>query len=98
MLNISYKIDHKGALIVNPSFLSDVKEAFPNQAEVTLITICRSGSRSASAAAALEETGYKVMNMLTGFEGSSDSAGYRSINGWKNDGLPYSYVGAGYGD
>lgn len=98
VINISYEIDHKGALIINPSFLCDVKEAFPDRSAVTLITMCRSGSRSVKAAIALEEKGYKVMNMVTGFEGGSDAAGYRTKNGWKIDGLPYSYVGDGYRD
>lgn len=33
--------------------------------------------------------------MLTGFEGSKDSRGYRTKNGWAIDGLPYAYSGAG---
>ena len=41
---------------------------------------------------ALEAAGYtSVMNMLTGFEGGKDSDGYRTVNGWKVDGLPYNY-------
>lgn len=96
VINISYEIDHRGALIVNPSFLCDVKKAFPDRSAVTLITMCRSGGRSVNAAIALEAKGYRVMNMVTGFEGGADAAGYRTKNGWKVDGLPYSYVGDGY--
>jgi len=98
VINIAYQIDYKGAFIVNPSFVTDVQEAFPNPADVTLITMCRSGSRSVKAALALEAVGYRTANMLTGFEGGSDAAGYRTKNGWKVDGMPYTYSGAGYGD
>jgi rhodanese-related sulfurtransferase len=81
--------------VVNPSFLSDVKEIFENNPNVVLITICRSGQRSVSAALALESAGYTAMNMLTGFEGSADSRGYRTKNGWAINGLPYSFSAAG---
>ena len=33
--------------------------------------------------------------MLTGFEGEKDDAGYRTISGWKVDGLPYNFSGIG---
>ncbi len=96
VLNVSYSIERKGTTIVNPSFLSDVNEIFGNAAEeVVLITMCRSGQRSVAAANALEAAGYRVKNMVTGFQGSSDMYGYRSINGWANDGLPYSYSAQG---
>ena len=39
-----------------------------------------------------------ITNMVTGFEGGSDGSGYRTVNGWVNDGLPYTYSGAGYAD
>lgn len=99
LINISYKIEYKKDFIVNPSFLSDVQEMFPNPAEVTLIAMCRSGKRSVAAAQALEAIGYVNMkNMVTGFEGGKDAAGYRTVNGWANDGLPYNYSGEGYDD
>ena len=61
-----------------------------------IITMCRSGGRSIFAAIALEEAGFtNVYNIKTGFEGSSDDNGYRSVNGWKNDGLPYNYSDTG---
>lgn len=97
VINIAYMIEYKGDLIVNPSLLIDVKNAFPNPAEVTLITMCRSGGRSIAAAEALEAAGYPfVKNMVTGFEGGKDGSGYRTVNGWKVDGLPYNYSGEGY--
>jgi len=98
VVNISYEIDQKGNLVVNPSFLSDVAEFFGNAPQVVLITMCRSGSRSAKAAALLEAAGYQAQNMVTGFEGDKDSFGYRTVNGWKVDGLPYNFSGTGYQD
>jgi len=97
VVNISYKIEYKKSFIINPSFLTEVQESF-DPASVTLITMCRSGKRSVDAAMALEALGYSVLNMATGFEGGTDTAGYRTKNGWKLDGLPYSYSGAGYQD
>jgi len=97
VVNISYKIEYKKDFIVNPSFIADVQEQF-DPAAVTLITMCRSGKRSADAAAELEALGYTMLNMLTGFEGDKTTEGYRAVNGWKVDGLPYTYNGEGYTD
>ena len=34
----------------------------------------------------------EVYNMIESFEGSSDPAtGLRTVNGWRNRGLPYTY-------
>lgn len=93
--NVPYMKDIAGSLVVNPSFLSDIKGIFENNPNVVLITMCRSGQRSVSAAIALESVGYTAANMLTGFEGSADSRGYRTKNGWAINELPYSYSGAG---
>jgi rhodanese-related sulfurtransferase len=98
VVNISYKIEKKGATVINPSFLNEINELFSNSTDVTLIIMCRSGSRSKAAATLLEEAGYTVLNMVTGFEGGKDANGYRTVNGWANDGLPYNYSGAGYAD
>ena len=98
VVNIASMIEKKGKMILNPSFLKDVNEYFEGQ-DVTLITMCRSGFRGGRAAALLDEAGYNVMNMEHGFEGDADTAGYRrTVNGWIVDGLPFTYVGAGYKD
>lgn len=97
VINISNMIELRGEMIDNPFFVADVQRAFPDPEAVTLITMCRSGGRSVAAAEVLEAAGYQnVMNMLRGFEGSSDASGYRTLNGWKVDGLPYTYSGEGY--
>jgi len=99
VVNISYKIFKKKSFINNPSFLSEVGEIFDSNPNVVLINMCRSGKRSVAASEALEDAGYtNVYNMVTGFEGGKDAAGYRTVNGWKMDGMPYSYSGAGYQD
>jgi len=58
-----------------------------------VITICRSGDRSAMAANILAKAGYKhVYTVITGTEGDKDkTTGKRTVNGWKNDKLPWSY-------
>lgn len=95
VVNVPYLKDVAGSLVVNPSFLNDVREIFEDNPNVYLIAMCRSGVRSISAAIALESIGYRAANMLNGFEGQTDSRGYRTKNGWAVDGLPYSYSGAG---
>ena len=99
VLNVAYKVYHEGyssgdILIINNQFVKDVKRLLNKDA--VIITMCRSGKRSAEAAAVLEAAGFtNVYNMLTGFEGEKDESGYRTINGWKVDGLPYNYSGIG---
>lgn len=75
---------------VNPDFVRLVKEAgVPEDGEVFLI--CRSGARSAAAAAALTASGFQnCYNVEEGFEGDKDVEGHRgSVGGWKVAGLPW---------
>ena len=100
VVNISWEIENHGSFILNPSFISDVNEIFGTAKDTRIITMCRSGARSVAAANALTAAGYThVSNMLKGFEGDvniSQGLGYRTLNGWKNSGLPghTSKVGA----
>jgi rhodanese-related sulfurtransferase len=96
VVNISSMIEKKGVLIDNKRFLKDVEDLFEDKCDAVLILMCRSGGRSAAAAALLEAKGYNVLNMTTGFEGGTDANGYRTRNGWKVDGLPYTFAGEGY--
>ena len=58
----------------------------------TVILICRSGDRSARAADLLADAGYSnVYSVLEGFEGDLSLEGRRTLNGWKNAGLPWTY-------
>lgn len=61
-----------------------------------VLVMCRSGTRSAMAADRLAQAGYtQVYNVIEGFEGDTQKAGEaqgeRTVNGWKNAGLPWSY-------
>jgi len=86
LVNISSKIEQKGAFINNPSFISDMDGIFGSAKGTHIITMCRSGQRSLEAAIALEAAGYtNVSNMLDGFEGGKkDANGNRNVNGYKN--------------
>lgn len=57
-----------------------------------VILMCRSGDRSANAANLLAKAGFtQVYSVFEGFEGDMSKDGRRAVNGWKNDGLPWSY-------
>jgi rhodanese-related sulfurtransferase len=57
-----------------------------------IILICRSGDRSARAVNLLADLGYtNVYSVIDGFEGDLGKDGRRSVNGWKNAGLPWGY-------
>jgi rhodanese-related sulfurtransferase len=53
--------------------------------------ICRSGARSAAAAAAMTAAGYsRCFNVAGGFEGQRDQKGHRgTVDGWKAAKLPW---------
>ncbi len=82
------------------SFVSDVDHRLKEKKlskDDTVIVMCRSGTRSAIAANRLAEAGYtKVYSVTEGFEGDSGKAGpdkgKRTVNGWKNAGLPWTYT------
>lgn len=60
--------------------------------DAAIVVICRSGDRSARAADLLAQAGYaKVYSVLDGFEGDMDKDGRRTLNGWKNADLPWTY-------
>ena len=75
---------------VNGAFADKVAEIAPKP-ETPLLFLCRSGGRSAAAAAALTARGYRrCYNVAEGFEGGHDAAGHRGIaGGWKAAGLPW---------
>lgn len=64
--------------------------------DTSIILICQSGSRVPKSAQLLFDAGFKkVYSLYQGFEGikakSGVNKGQRTINGWKNAGLPWSY-------
>jgi rhodanese-related sulfurtransferase len=63
----------------------------------TILVICRSGNRSAMAVEMLARAGFKnAYTVIDGFEGDRDTDpaspnyGQRTVNGWKNAGLPWT--------
>lgn len=82
-------------LVQNSGFLTAVTaklEAKGMTKNDMVILMCRSGDRSATAANLLAKDGFtQVYSVLEGFEGDMSKEGRRAVNGWKNDGLPWSY-------
>ena len=74
--------------IPNSHFIDQLKQQAPEDAGTELVFLCRSGVRSIAAANAATEAGFVSYNVLEGFEGAPDQFGERSVNGWKNRGLP----------
>jgi rhodanese-related sulfurtransferase len=78
----------------NPGFAAELKEALHDAGHsegAALYFLCRSGSRSRSAAVAATAAGLgPCFNIHDGFEGSLDAEGHRSqLGGWKAAGLPW---------
>ncbi|GAA0284087.1 rhodanese-like domain-containing protein [Rhodovulum strictum] len=73
----------------NPRFLREFEATAARDAVVLLI--CRSGKRSADAAAVASRAGFgNVFNVTEGFEGDLDVDGHRgALNGWRQRGLPW---------
>lgn len=83
----------------NPDFLGQF-EVFALEKGIDktdpIVLICRSGDRSAMSADLLGRYGYtNVWSVVDGFEGDmakdGPNKGKRTVNGWKNQGLPWSY-------
>ncbi len=75
---------------LNKDFVKKVEERY--RRDVVIITICRSGKRAEVAARLLLDAGFKnVLYVTDSFEGSKGKNGYRTVNGWKVNGLPYTY-------
>ena len=74
--------------VPNPHFVEQLQRRAPEDRAVELVFLCRSGVRSIAAATAATQAGYTSYNVLEGFEGETDRFGGRTVNGWKNRGLP----------
>jgi len=95
-----FKKNKEGKVV---KFASKKNDKFLEQFEATLkekglgkdapvILMCRSGKRAAKTAKILNKAGYKnVYNLDQGFEGDKDKNKHRTVNGWKNANLPYTY-------
>ena len=84
----AYKLDP------NPAFADELARLVAQKGgdkTTTLLLICRSGTRSSKAAGELAKLGYaNVYSVIDGFEGDTDKEGRRTVNGWKNAGLPWT--------
>jgi rhodanese-related sulfurtransferase len=74
--------------IPNLDFITDLTEQAPEGSDTELVFLCRSGHRSIAAATAATRAGFTSYSVLEGFEGEPDRYGERTVNGWKNRGLP----------
>ena len=84
-----YKLD------INSNFGRDVGAVVTRKGlgkDGRVILICRSGDRSSRAVNTLADLGYtNVISVHDGFEGDLSKEGRRTVNGWKNAGLPWGY-------
>lgn len=82
-------------MAVNSNFDREVASLLQERGlskEAPIVLMCRSGSRSARAADLLSQLGYtSVYSVVDGFEGDKDPDGVRSVNGWKNSKLAWTY-------
>lgn len=74
----------------NPSFVEEVM-ATGIESDAPVLFLCRSGQRSAAAAAAMTREGFsRCYNISGGFEGPPDASRHRgAVDGWKARGLPW---------
>ncbi|PAU86741.1 sulfurtransferase [Pseudomonas sp. WN033] len=93
--------EERGAFAVNrnPDFVAQVGNELARRGlgpDTEIVTLCRSGSeRGEPSAAVLRENGFpNARYVINGFQGSAikegERAGFRLLNGWQNEGLPWS--------
>lgn len=83
-------------LDVNSGFMTEFERRLAEKGlsgkNVKVIVMCRSGDRSAATVNFLAKAGYtNIWSVVDGYEGDLSKDGRRSVNGWKNSGLPWSY-------
>ena len=82
--------DNKLIMPMNENFVAQVETLFKKTDMV--FVMCRSGGRSAASINKLALAGFtNAYNIIDGFEGDKDDKGYRTVNGWKNSGAPWTY-------
>lgn len=87
-------------LYKNPAFVTAVEARLKEKGldrNADIVLICRSGDRTARAVNVLAAAGFtRVWSVIDGFEGDTATTGAergkRTVNGWKNAGLPWSYA------
>ena len=86
-------------LAPNQDFVPEIERRMKEMGlgkDAPVILICRSGDRSSKAQDRLQMAGFtRVYSIAEGFEGDAakdgPKAGQRTVNGWKNAGLPWTY-------
>lgn len=82
------------ALTRNPRFVRELEARVSAEGgkQAVVLLLCRSGKRSALAAAAATAAGFThVFNVLEGFEGEIDASQHRGgADGWRFRGLPWT--------
>ena len=86
-------------LAPNQDFVPEIERRMKEMGlgkDAPVILICRSGDRSSKAQDRLQTAGFtRVYSVAEGFEGDpakdGPKAGQRTVNGWKNAGLPWTY-------
>ena len=103
----SYEVEVRGETVVvdgheyrSPkdwtSTPTDLERAMFVIKDAPIILICRSGDRSSKAQDRLQMASFtRVYSITEGVEGDTakdgPKAGQRTVNGWKNAGLPWTY-------
>lgn len=79
----------------NPGFRASVEALLAKKGLTKadkVILMCRSGDRSKLGVDLLADSGFtNVWSQVEGFEGDLSPEGRRTVNGWKNAGLPWTY-------
>ena len=83
----------------NKNFVADVEAQLKKKGltkDDTVILMCRSGKRSAKAVNMLAGAGFtRAYSVVDGYEGDKAkegaNKGQRTVNGWKNSDLPWTY-------
>jgi rhodanese-related sulfurtransferase len=93
--NKEYKREFNSGFTVQIESLLN-KSGVTGGKQARIILMCRSGDRSAKAADLLAKSGYtNVWSAIEGFEGDKakdgPAKGKRTVNGWKNANLPWTY-------
>jgi rhodanese-related sulfurtransferase len=84
--------------IISPRFADDMRAVVRSQSgkrkdvrEATVFLICVSGIQAAIAADELQRSGFtRVYTVVDGYDGDVAPDGRRTVNGWRNVGLPWT--------
>ena len=90
---------HRYQRAENKNFVADIEARLKQKGltkDDTVILMCRSGKRSAKAVNKLAAAGFtRAYSVVDSYEGDKakegKDKGKRTVNGWKNSGLPWTY-------